>query len=383
MTLCARLASVGAQTPPVTPAPTPAPAVPGTAAVPQTVTLLELKAGPNSTITLRLDAPRAADVRVLVDTMAAADAKPLARDGRGVWSGTLGPLAPDIYPVSCIIDGAVRTIGYVHVTGATPEAWDPRKVPHGTVHQRWYDSRALGVLRSVYVYTPPDYDRGNATYPVLYLLHGSGGVEASWVLDGLANVILDNLIADGKAKPMIVVMPFGHPEASVRVGSTPSFTRRDLAEFSRDLFEDVMPLIERSYRVQRNPDSRAIAGLSMGGNQARQIGLSRVDLFHYVGTFSGTVGVRGGTVSAATIEDTFADLLADPIATNGSLRLLWSAVGTEETGLLAQHRVFAQVLDRHQIKHTLVTVPGAHTWHVWRRNLRDFAPLLFRGSGLY
>jgi enterochelin esterase family protein len=122
---------------------------------------------------------------------------------------------------------------------------------------------------------------------VLYLLHGSGGIEASWVMDGLANVILDNLIADGKVKPMVVVMPFGHPEASGRIGNLPTFVRRDLGEFSRDLFEDVMPMIERLYRVKRDPDARAIAGLSMGGNQARQIGLGRLDLFHYVATFSG------------------------------------------------------------------------------------------------
>ena len=203
-------------------------------------------------------------------------------------------------------------------------------------------------------------------------------MEGSWILDGLANVILDNLIADSRAKPMIVVMPFGHPDASIRIGVTPDFSRRDMTEFSRDLLEDVMPLVERTYRVARQADKRGIAGLSMGGNQARQIGLSRIDLFHYIATFSGTVGVRSGVVTAETIEATFSDILADPSATNATLRLLWQAVGLDETNLLAQHKLFKSVLDRYQINNTFVTIPGGHTWHVWRRNLRDVAPLLFR-----
>jgi predicted amidohydrolase YtcJ/enterochelin esterase-like enzyme len=342
------------------------------------VSVLELRPASNRSIVFRINAPAAKDVRVFVDTMPAGAALPLNRDENGVWSGTLGPLPGDVYAASCIVDGVFSVAGYVHVPGTPPEAWDPRKVPHGTVHQRWYDSRSLGVLRSVYVYTPPDYDRGAASYPVLYLLHGSGGVEASWVLDGLANVILDNLIADGKAKPMIVVMPFGHPEASVRIGSPPTFRARDITQFSRDLFEDVIPMIERSYRVKRDADARAIAGLSMGGNQARQIGLGRMDLFHYVATFSGSMGVAGGTVSPDAIEQTFAGALADASATNATLRLLWHAVGSDEKNLLAQHQMLVGVLDRHLVKHTFVTIPGGHTWHVWRRNLRDLAPLLFQ-----
>ena len=269
------------------------------------VSVLELKAVANRSFTVRINAPAAKEVKVFVDTMPSSAALPLNRDAAGVWSGTVGPFAPDVYMTSCVIDGTVAIAGYVHIPGTPPEAWDPRKVPHGAIEQRWYDSRSLGLFRSAYVYTPPDYDRGNATYPVLYLLHGSGGTEAAWTMDGLANVILDNLIADGKVKPMIVVMPFGHPEASGRIGSTPTFVRRDLGEFSRDLFEDVMPMVERLYRVKRDADARAIAGLSMGGNQARQIGLGRLDLFHYIATFSGTMGVTGGTVSNDAIRQTF------------------------------------------------------------------------------
>jgi enterochelin esterase family protein len=342
------------------------------------VSVQEIRGGANSSIVFRINAPNAKDVRVFVDTMPASAAKPLVRDDKGIWSGTLGPLEPDIYVASCVVDGGTAVAGYAHVTGATPQAWDPRKVPHGAVHQRWYDSRTLNVLRSVYVYLPPDYDRGNTVYPTLYLLHGSGGVEASWILDGMANVILDNLIADGKAKPMVVVMPFGHPSASVRIGSPADFTRRDMGEFSRDLVDDVVPMIERSYRVRRDPEMRAIAGLSMGGNQARQIGLNRLDLFHYVATFSGSMGVAGGTLTDIAFEQTFPAIAGEPQEANSTLRLFWAAVGDAETNLLAAHKTFNNWLDRHQIRHTFTVIPGGHTYHVWRRNLRDLAPLLFR-----
>lgn len=349
------------------------------AATPQAppVSVQELKPAPNRSITFRINAPAAKEVRVFVDTMPASAALPLVRGETGTWSGTLGPLVPDVYMASCVIDGRVVVAGFVHVTGPEPEAWDPRKVPHGVIHQQWYDSRSLGLLRNVYVYTPPGYERGNAAYPVLYLLHGSGGVEGSWVFDGLANVILDNLIADDRIKPMIVVMPFGHPEASTRIGATPTFTRRDIREFARDLLEDVMPMIERSYRVRRDAAMRAIAGLSMGGNQARQIGLGRLDLFNYIATFSGSMGVVGGAVTPVAIAETFPDMYADPAAVNAALRLFWASVGTDEANLIASHDVFNRELDRLQIRHTFTTFPGGHTWHVWRRSLRDVLPLLF------
>src|SRR6188508_1191204 len=149
------------------------------------VSVLELKAVANRSLAIRVNAPAAKEVRVFVDTMPPSAALPLNRDAAGVWSGTVGPFAPDIYMTSCVIDGAVAIAGFVHITGTPPEAWDPRKVPHGAIEQRWYDSRSLGLFRSVYVYTPPDYDRGSATYPVLYLLHGSGGIEVSWTLEGM------------------------------------------------------------------------------------------------------------------------------------------------------------------------------------------------------
>jgi enterochelin esterase-like enzyme len=295
-----------------------------------------------------------------------------------VWSATLTSLRPDYYAVAFITDNTMRTAGFVHVTGPTPEVWDPRPVKHGTIHQHWYDSRAVGALRSVWVYTPPGYEDSTDSYPVLYLLHGSGGDETSWVNNGMANVILDNQIAAGAAKPMIVVMPFGHTNPSARAGVVPSFSGRDMAAFSRDLINEILPMVERTYRVTRKPDARAIAGLSMGGNQARLLGLGRLDLFHSVATFSGSMTVAGPQVDSVSIAETYSAMLADPDASNAALKLLWMGVGSDETRMLGQHKVLRDVLNEHRIRHTFVVEQGGHTWHVWRRNLRDVVALLFR-----
>ncbi len=336
----------------------------------------------NGTATFRIDAPQARDVRVVMEPMNAADAKPMVKDEQGMWTATLGPFAPDYYAVAFLTDGVWRTAGYVHVTGPAPQAWDPRPVKHGTVHQHWYDSKTLNMFRSVWVYTPPGYEESKESFPVLYLLHGSGGDEGSWVNDGLANIILDNQIADGRAKPMIVVMPFGHTNPSPRAGVAPSYTGRDTQAFTQELLSEVIPAVERNYRVSRKADHRAIAGFSMGGNHARLIGLQRLDLFHSVATFSGTIGVRGPQVTAATIEEAYGPAFEEPDSVpngiNVALRLLWLGVGSQEERLLTQHKLFTDVLKERRIKHTFVVEPGGHTWHVWRRNLRDLVALLFR-----
>ncbi|MBK9239898.1 MAG: hypothetical protein IPL75_06460 [Acidobacteria bacterium] len=336
----------------------------------------------NGTATFRIDAPQARDVRVVMEPMNAADAKPMVKDDKGMWTATLGPFDPDYYAVAFLTDGVWRTAGYVHVTGPAPQAWDPRPVKHGTVHQHWYDSKTLNMFRSVWVYTPPGYEESKESFPVLYLLHGSGGDEGSWVNDGLANIILDNQIADGRAKPMIVVMPFGHTNPSPRAGVAPSYTGRDTQAFTQELLSEVIPAVERNYRVSRKADHRAIAGFSMGGNHARLIGLQRLDLFHSVATFSGTIGVRGPQVTAATIEEAYGPAFEEPDSVpngiNVALRLLWLGVGSQEERLLTQHKLFTDLLNERRIKHTFVVEPGGHTWHVWRRNLRDLVALLFR-----
>jgi enterochelin esterase family protein len=337
----------------------------------------------DGTVLFRLAAPQASKVGVYVDTMAASEAIMMTRDARGLWSGVLGPLDADIYTFAFLVDGASINAGLVEVVGAVSQPWHPRKVPHGSVHVLWYDAKALGMLRSVYVYTPPGYEKSSGPYPVLYLLHGSGGAEDVWVSVGAANVILDNLIAAQKAKPMVVVMPFGHTEPSPRVGTTATYTGRDNAAFAKDLVDEVMPLVQRTYRVSTQADQRAIAGFSMGGNQARLIGLGRLDLFHSVGSFSGTFSVDSPEVTTASLEATYAGVLDNAAAVNAALKVLWFAAGRSETRLVEQNQLFADLLESRRITHAFVTIEGGHTWHVWRRNLSDFLPILFQKQGVW
>jgi enterochelin esterase family protein len=332
----------------------------------QSVTGVSARPNGDGTATVRVSAPQAKSVAVRVDTMPPGQAIPLTRNENGVWAGTLGPLAPDLYPIAYVIDGFMGYANSIQITGPVPEAWDPRPVPHGTIHRQWYDSKALGVARSVVIYTPPGYSTGTQKYPVLYLLHGSGGTELSWIDEGATNVMLDNLIADKKAVPMIVVMPFGHTEASLRPGNDPTYTGRDQAKFTKELIDEIIPMVERGYRVSGGPDRRAIAGFSMGGVQARQIGLAHPELFHAIGTFSGSVTPLANA-APEEIDAAFADI-----------RVFFMGVGDQETSLLQPHRALASLLVERRVHHTLAVVPGGHTYHVWRRNLRDFVQLLFR-----
>jgi enterochelin esterase family protein len=343
-----------------------------------TVTPLPPDIRPDRTIGFRMMASRASRVAVFVDTMSPTVAVPMTRDERGQWTGTLGPLEADIYSYGYVIDGAVTGVGVVSIPGDPPQAWEPRSVPHGTIHVHWYDSKSLRMQRSFWVYTPPGYEKSKNSYPTLYLLHGSGGNEAAWITLGSANVILDNAIADGKAKPMVIVMPFGHPEPSLQPSFQPTYSARDMQAFQKDLFDEIMPIVERTYRLSGQADKRAIAGLSMGGGQARLIGLSHLDMFKWVASFSGGFTGQGGPLTADAIEAQFAGLLEDPTVTNRELRLLFLGCGTLETQLLAQTKLFTDTLAKHQIKFTSVVAEGGHTWHVWRRNLRDLVPLLFR-----
>jgi enterochelin esterase family protein len=332
----------------------------------QSATRVNARPNGDGTATVRVSAPQAKAVAVRVDTMPAGQAIPLTRAENGDWTGKIGPFAPDLYPIAYVIDGFVGYANFIQITGPTPEAWEPRAVPHGTIHRQWYDSKALGAPRSVVVYTPPGYRSGAEKYPVLYLLHGSGGTELSWVDEGVINVILDNLIADKKAVPMIVVMPFGHTEPSPRAGVDPTYTGRDQAKFTKELADEVMPMIERDFRVATSADRRAIAGFSMGGTQAREIGMARPDLFRSIGMFSASTG-------------NLADAAPEELETAfGGVRVLFVGAGDQETNLVANLRRFTATLVQRQIHHTLSIQPGGHTFHVWRRNFRDFVQLLFR-----
>ena len=337
--------------------------------------------GPDRRVTFRLLAPKAHEVLLTGEFMPGT--RPLERRDDGLWSVTVGPFDAEIYHYNFIIDG-VRTIdpgnprvktgstpstisSVLQISDARPAFYDGQPVPHGDIRTHWYQSQSLNSLRRLTVYTPPGYDRDVQTrYPVLYLFHGANADENAWHQLGRVNLILDNLLAAGNARPFIVVMPFGYgvpPNAADRQG-------QNTAMFGKDLIGDVMPYIESRYRTLADRDHRAIVGLSMGGGQALSIGLNHLELFGSVGGFSSGLG------PAPDFPKTYASLIAHPDAANGQLRLLWLGCGTED-GAFAASKGFSDFLTEHGIKHTFRSSGGAHTWMVWRRYLYEVAPLLF------
>ena len=307
----------------------------------------------------------------------------------GVWSVTVGPLRPALYTYTFSVDG-VRTVdptnpilgagdrsagpSLFEVKGDTPSPWSIQPVPHGTVHINYYVSKKFNAERMMYVYTPPGYDASSTKYPALYLLHGAGGIESSWFTAGRANLILDNLIAQGKARPMIVVMPYGRPGPAATLGPLPAAAGALVAPpavvFPNDVVEDVIGVAEKSYRISSRADDRAIAGLSMGGNQTLIVGLTHLDLFRYIGAFS-------PVIFNLTAEQDFKEAFADGAATNKKLKQFFIYCGNKDT-LFASNKSFHELLDTRQIKHTFVETEGAHVWWNWRDYLTDFAPRLFR-----
>src|SRR5947209_8365438 len=231
---------------------------------------------------------------------------PMQKDDHGIWGVTVGPLQPDIYGYRFLADGVglidpsnplmkpnlLGTESAVHVPGPASLPWEINQVPHGQIHHHFYESKIASDHRDFYVYTPPDYFADTKTdYPVLYLLHGFSDDASGWTAVGLANVIFDNLIAQGKAKPMIVVMPLGYGEYDViRRGwgswSDKELSHRNLSKFTDVLLQEVMPQAESMYRIKKDRESHAIAGLSMGGAESLLTGLNHLDQFSWIGAFS-------------------------------------------------------------------------------------------------
>jgi enterochelin esterase-like enzyme len=338
---------------------------------------------PDRRVTFRLRAADAAAVTLSGEFMSGS--KPLIKDSDNVWSFTTDPLPPEIYGYNFTIDG-IKTIdpsnpevktgstaqtiqSVLEVRGETPAFYDALPVPHGEIRTDWYASKSLHAIRRLTIYTPPGFDAsGRTRYPVLYLLHGANADETAWTKLGRVNLILDNLFAEKKIKPFLVVMPFGY-------GATPGTEPFDGSfvgisnTFSKDLLGDVIPYVEARFPVYTDRDHRAIAGLSMGGVESLTIGLNHLDLFSYVAGFS-------AAIRPADFPRDFAALSASPQEANKKLHLLWLGVGRQDN-LFGATDSFSKYLDSAQIKHTYQTSEGAHTWIVWRRYLRDFAPLLF------
>jgi enterochelin esterase family protein len=331
---------------------------------------------PDGRVTFRLRAPQAREVSVAGEWGPGA---PMTRDTAGVWSVTVGPLNPDLYGYGFTVDGLrildpantaikpmrANTTSILDVPGTKPSPCDPQpNVPHGTVHLHDYDSKALGRLRRLRVYTPPNYGTDAAAqFPSLYLFHGSGDNEATWTELGRAQVILDNLLAAKSIVPMVVIMTDGHavaPGGRDRSSNT--------ATFERDLLEDVMPFVAARYRLRNDRESRAIIGLSMGGGQSLGIGLTHLERFAWIGGMSSAV---------RDPEKTLEKFLASPEESNAQLRLLWFACGKDDF-LLKANQAFDALLTSHKIQHEFVETDGNHSWPVWRKHLTTFAPRIFR-----
>jgi len=360
-------------------------------------------------VTFRLRAPDAREVYVRGITP---QPIPLKRDEQGVWSVTTTPLKPDLYSYSFLVDGLTiadpsnrrtRPAYYgvsessVLVPGDNP--WTPRPgIERGTVARHFFRSAIAGDDRQYLVYTPANYDpTRKKPYPVLYLLHGLFDDADAWTQVGAANVILDSLIAEGKAEPMLMVNTLGYGNADGPAGHL----REDmLPSFGRILLEEVLPRVESQYNVSRQPADRAIAGLSMGGAEATLIGLNHLDTFGWVGSFSGAYNLWPLTrpklvpppvgESPADARERFRrELVLDvaglprsfpalDAAASSRLRLLWIACGTDDV-LIGVNRQFKTYLDGQGVKVTYTEVPGiGHVWPLWRQSLADFAPLLFR-----
>ena len=386
--------SAAAQQPPAPPAQAPENCLPrGILAPPPAYKSVEVL--PDGRVTFRVCAPAATEARVISPD--AADAIPfggpnappglaMTKDDKGLWSVTTAkPVAPDNYRYNFSVNGAkvpdpLATTFTEDRTGVNStfevpgeagkfQAWN-KDVPHGAVSVIEYWSNALGVKRRAHVYTPPGYHRSSQSYPVLYLVHGAGDSDDSWTGNGHAHYILDNLIAAGKARPMIIVMPFGHtPE---RPASANILANTD---FGDDLIKDLMPYVEKNYRTRNTAGNRAMAGLSMGGAHTLRFGLTHPELFQYVGVFSMGLGTgNNGPADIAAYEKENAAALARAAK---ELKLFYYAMGKEDF-LYATVAPTRAMLDRAGIRHVYNESGGGHTWINWRRYLNDFAPRLFQ-----
>jgi enterochelin esterase family protein len=348
---------------------------------------------PDRTVTFHLRAPNAREVTVAGGFGAP---RALEKDEQGMWSVTVGPLRADVYGYSFTVDGLkmidpsnpvvmpapMINTSVLEVPSDPPSVQDFQDVPHGTIRVHAYQSKSVGRRRGLYVYTPPGYDQNTSMrYPVLYLLHGAGDKEGTWTALGHAHLIADNLLAQGKIRPMVIVMPDGHvnvnpPPASAAAAPVPGPppAREGLGRykaFEAYLLGDIIPFVETNYRIVADRSSRALAGLSMGGGQTLAIGMSHPELFAWLGSFSAAV---------FNPETTLGSTLSGLETSEGRPRLFWIACGTADA-LLPGSQKLSEMLKERNIRHTLYESEGGHAWFVWRRYLAQFLPLLFVEQG--
>jgi len=355
---------------------------------------------PDRSVTFRIHAPEAKFVGARIDSIYSG-----VRSDSGDWTIRTKPQVPGFHYYWLIIDsvrvndpasetfyGTGKMTSGIEIPEPGVDFYDVKNVPHGDVRERWYFSKTTGTHRRAFVYTPPGYDRSRVRYPVLYLQHGGGEDERGWVQQGHVAAIMDNLIAEKKAKPMLVVMERGYaqrprgasPPVTLAGGtsSTPPVPDRfaPMAAFPDVVITDLIPMIDSTYRTLTDRDHRAMAGLSMGGMQTFQTTLNHLDRFAWIGGFSGVGGGFGipGAVPL-DVKTSYNGVLADAAAFNRKVKLVWIGLGTAEPqrmhdGIIAFHKA----LESAGITHVYYESPGtAHEWQTWRRSLHEFAPLLF------
>ena len=350
-------------------------------------------------VTFRILAPKAEAVRLSGgDIPGNGQGAEMTKGTNGVWEVTLGPIEPGAYRYNFNVDGVSvidprspatsesnnNVWSLVHVPGS--EFMDVRDVPHGAVAAVTYYSKSLSRFRRMHVYTPAGYESGKGKFPVFYLLHGAGDCDEAWTSVGRAGFILDNLIADQKARPMVVVMPAGHTRASgsgARGGRQPD-SRPPVDEFTQDFLNDIMPHVEKNYRVYTDRQHLAIAGLSMGGGQTLNIAIPNLEKFAYFGVYSaGIFGITGAGRGGAPVDNPGPSWEAqhkealDNAKAKKGLKLAWFATGKEDF-LIETSRATVAMLKKHGFEVVFRETAGAHTWINWRDYLKEFAPQLFR-----
>jgi enterochelin esterase-like enzyme len=356
-------------------------------------TLVSPEVHADRSVTFRVRAPQASEVTLTGDWMATPEAATggtikMTKDETGVWSLTSSPLEATLHLYFFTVDGMniadpvnprikLRTrtsASLVEVPCDPPPVWEMQNVPHGSVDWNWQHSAVYNDTHEFLVYLPPGYEKGNTRYPVLYLVHGAGDTAVGWTMAGGANVILDNLIAQKKAVPMIVVMPYnGGTPATPPPASVGNAGRGGgNSAFEEYMMKELMPFVDAKYRTASGRKNRAMAGLSAGGAATYNVGLKHLEVFSQFGLFS----AAGGGSDFAT---RYPQLAADPKGTNAKIDVFWIGCGQQDP-LDKSAKDLDAALTKLQIKHTFVDREGGHVWPVWRWALSQFAPLLFKKS---
>jgi enterochelin esterase family protein len=325
----------------------------------------------DKTVTFRFRAPNAKEVKL--DTQIAKEPQSMTKDENGIWSLTIGPVKPDIYPYCFVVDGISVADpnnvlifanerfknSLVDIPGDTPLIHSMQNVPHGNISYRFYKSTTLGRIRTLVIYTPPGFDvNGKTKYPVLYLIHGGSDTEETWTKVGHANLIADNLIAQGKAEPMIIIMPYANVMPGPREG------------FTKDVINDIIPFIEANYPVLTDSNHRAVAGFSVGGGQTLNIGLMNTDKFAYVCSYA-------PYTATDEFKNNFTNWSPDTAKINKQLKLFTISIATDDFLYESVKQNIALFKEKNLNLQTLI-VPGSHTWMNCKLYLTNTLQQLFK-----